>query len=183
MDPDDSSGGFDSPAIETWRCDVGSIWWAVPSAVFMTAWIGGLVVFLGMALLEQNWGGAAFAAALIAFGSFSARSGVRQFTSWVELHPEGLSVVNFFRAEQIRWADVAGVEIDDVEFPNLRGRGPCLRLRLSNRRRVPLWATEQLGWGYLRRSDNLDMLAAKLRRLRTEDQNARSRPSPPPAGN
>lgn len=88
--------------------------------------------------------------------------------SRLEFRQEGLTLVTFGRRQEIPWSDVSRVDIDDVEFPKWRGRGPCLVLVFPDGRRKRLWMTEQWQWGYDRRLEALQQMAEQFRSIRRE---------------
>ena len=60
----------------------------------------------------------------------------------------------------IPWSQIARSDVDDVAVPLLRGRGSCLVLTLTDRKRVRLWATERSG------GDRFEVLTRQAERLR-----------------
>jgi Bacterial PH domain len=162
-----SDGSGEAP-LDTWRVARGSTLWALPSVAIGVLALVYLTMSLVGALLDGDRGAVV---ALSAFGAFAGMVGRRfvlPFTSRVEVRREGLTVVDIVRRRRIPWVDVARIEIDQVDFPTFRGRGPCVMLVLIGGRRIRLWATEQTGWGHSRRDDTLHELADDLRRLRRE---------------
>lgn len=157
--------------LETWRPERERWWWAVPFVAVLGVWITGI----GRALIGAVQDGDLFAvglwSAMCLFGAALVLQGpIRYRTSGLEIHREGLTVVSFGRRRRIPWDELARVEIEDVDFPTLRGRGPCLVLVLTDRRSVRLWVTEQSKWRYDDRVAALEERADQLRAIRRKCQ-------------
>lgn len=165
--------GVERVPIETWRPEREGWWWAIPFVVVLGAWFTGV----GRALIGAVQDGELFDiglwSAMFLFGVALVLLGpVRHRTSGLEIRRDGLTVASFGRRRRIPWAELARVEIEDIDFPSFRGRGPCVVLVLTDRRRVHLWVTEQSKWRYDDRVAALQERADQLRAIRRECQAA-----------
>jgi hypothetical protein len=154
--------------IETWRPELGFWPWTITVLTLLGVWFA----WVTWALVETVQGGDLFMAGVFAAmwlgGLAIFIDSARYRTSRLEIRRDGLTVVSLGHRRRIAWTQLARVEVEDIDFPSLRGRGPCVVLVLTDRRRVRLRVTEQWKWGYDKRVAALEQHADRLRAIRRE---------------
>lgn len=160
----------EDPLIDTWRPEPESWVLAVPFVAIAAAWF----VFVGVGVIravqDRDLVGVCLWTLMCLGGLAILWEPIRYRTSRLEIRRAGLTVISLGRCRRVEWSDLARIEVDDVDFPRLRGRGPCLVLVLTDRRRVRVWVTEQSGWRYDDRAAALEDRADQLRAIRRKHQ-------------